>query len=260
MLVIDRAGNVFEFFSTGSRDKPDSPRLEPERMFTDFGGFWGHYEADSAAGRIHFEAEAGVSPNVQGLEFTRSYELDGDLLIMTSTKEPQAQGDTRWTWRRVPTVENLSPAYRQVVGFWRHIDERRINTETGEVESVRERAPSVIVYTPSGFVGVHFPTQEHLPFAGDWPTPEEAREGFRTYLGYWGALGVYPGEVAHYVLNGVQPSAGGILRRSAEITGDELVVTLDSGVGRASDNPPRFVTSVYLHRLSGADDMLPGPQ
>jgi hypothetical protein len=58
----------------------------------------------------------------------------------------------------------------------------------------------------------------------------------------------------------VQPSAGGILRRSAEITGDELVVTLDSGVARASDNPPRFVTSVYLHRLSGADDMLPGPQ
>ena len=26
LLVIDRAGNVFEFFSTGSRDKPDSPR------------------------------------------------------------------------------------------------------------------------------------------------------------------------------------------------------------------------------------------
>jgi hypothetical protein len=79
------------------------------------------------------------------------------------------------TWQRIPTVEHLSPAYRQVVGFWRHVEEARLNTATGEVDNTRQRAPSVIVYTPGGFVGVHFPTLGRSPFAGATPTEDEAR-------------------------------------------------------------------------------------
>jgi hypothetical protein len=151
----------------------------------------------------------------------------------------------------VPTVEHLSPAYRDVVGFWRHIEERRVNTATGEVETTRERAPSVIVYTPGGFVGVHFPTLARPPFAAVTPTEEEAQAA-RNYLGYYGALGVYPGEVFHNVLGGVSPGAGAILRRYAEVKGDELVVTIPSG------NPEStLATTVHLRRLSSADDMLP---
>jgi len=257
LLIIDRVGNVFEFFSTASRDVPESPRLDPQRTFSDFGGFWGRYQPSPAEGRIDFEAKSGVSPNVHGIEFSRSFALDGDTLVMTSTNEPQAQADTRWTWQRVPTVENLSPAYREVVGFWQHVDERRIDTATGEADSIRERSPSVIVYAPSGYFGVHFPTLGRVPFAGETPTVAEAAEGFRTYLGYWGALGVYPGQVFHNVMSGVQPSGGAILRRYADITGDDLVVTLEAGIGRASDEPPPFVTIVNLRRLSGAEDMLP---
>ncbi len=256
LLVIDGAGYVFEFFSTASRDLPESPRLDPQRTFADFGGFWGRYEVDSEAGRIDFESADGVSPNVQGLDFSRSYEVDGDRLVMTSTNEPQAQGDTRWTWQRVPTIENLSPKYREVVGFWQHIEERRVNVATGEVQSTRQRAPSVIVYTPGGFLGVHFPTLGRVPFAGDTPTPEEAEEAFRGYLGYYGALALYPGEVSHNVLAGVQPSAGAILRRYADITGDELVVTI-RGAAQAPDDRPQFATAVHLRRLSGVEDMLP---
>jgi hypothetical protein len=220
-------------------------------VFADNGGFWGRYEAFPADGRIDFEAEEGVSPSVGGLEFSRSYRLEGDRLILTSTDEPQAQGDVRWTWQRVPTVEHFSPAYREVVGFWRHVEESRLNTATGEVDNVRRRAPSVIVYTPGGFVGVHFPSLGRSPFAGDTPTEEEA-QAVRNYLGYYGALGVYPGEVFHNVLGGVSPSAGAILRRFARITGDELVVTIPS------NNPQStFATTVRLRRLSGADEMLP---
>jgi hypothetical protein len=155
------------------------------------------------------------------------------------------------TWQRVPTVEHLTPAYREVVGFWRHVEERRVNTATGEVETARERAPSVIVYTPGGFVGVHFPTLARTPFAGETPTEEEAQAA-RGYLGYYGALGVYPGEVFHNVLGGVSPSAGAILRRFAAITGDELVVTIPSGNPQST-----LATTVHLKRLSGVDDMLP---
>ena len=251
LLVLDGAGNVFEFFTAPSGERPaESARPDPRRAFADNGGFWGRYDVP-AAGRLDFEAEEGVSPNVRGLEFSRSYELSGDSLIITSTDEPQAQGDVRLTWQRVPTVEHLTPAYREVVGFWRHVEERRVNTATGEVESTRERAPSVIVYTPGGFVGVHFPTLGRSPFAGKTPTEEEAQEA-RGYLGYYGALGVYPGEVFHNVLGGVSPSAGAILRRFAKITGDELVVTIPSGNPQAA-----LATTVHLRRLSGADDMLP---
>src|SRR5690606_11171992 len=160
------------------------------------GGFWGRYRALPAAGRIDFEAEEGVSPSMHGLKFSRSYRLEGDRLIVTSTNEPQAQRDVRFTWQRVPTVENLSPAYREVVGFWRRIEEARLTTATGDVDNTRRRAPSVIVYTPGGFVGVHFPTLGRPGFAGEEPTEEEA-QAVRNYLGYYGALGVYPGEVFH---------------------------------------------------------------
>jgi hypothetical protein len=251
LLVLDGAGNVFEFFSTPSGASPSSAQPDPRRVFADNGGFWGRYEAVPAAGRIDFEAEDGVSPSVSGRKFSRSYELAGDRLIMTSTDEPQAQADLRLTWQRVPTVEGLSPAYREVVGFWRHVEESRLNTATGEEDNRRQRAPSVIVYTPGGFVGVHFPTLGRSPFAGETPTEEEAQAA-RNYLGYYGALGVYPGEVFHNILGGVSPTAGAILRRFAKVTGDELVVTIPSGNTQSTN-----ATVVRLRRLSDADDMLP---
>ena len=239
-------------FSTPSGDRSASARPDPRRAFADNGGFWGRYEAFPAAGRIDFEAEEGVSPNVRGLAFSRSYELAGDRLIVTSTDEPQAQGDMRLTWQRVPTVEHLTPAYREVVGFWRHIEEATL--EHGHGRGGQHAAAS---------------TERHRLYAGRLrrrPLPDAralalrrrnadrggSAGGIRNYLGYYGALGVYPGEVFHNVLGGVQPSAGAILRRFAKITGDELVVTIPSGNPQST-----LATTVHLRRLSGADDMLP---
>jgi hypothetical protein len=251
LLVLDHAGNVFEFFYAPSAERAETTQPDPRRIFADHGGFWGRYEPVPAEGRIDFEAEEGVSPSVRGWAFSRAYELAGDRLIVTSTDEPQAQRDVRLTWQRVPTVENLSPTYREVVGFWRHVEEGRLNTATGEADNTRQRAPSVIVYTPGGFVGVHFPTLGRSPFAAETPTAEEAQAA-RNYLGYYGALGVYPGEVFHNVLGGVSPSAGAILRRFAKITGDELVVTIPSGNPQST-----LATTVRLRRLSDVGDMLP---
>jgi hypothetical protein len=258
LLVLDRAGNVFEFFSA----TPVFPRgatvpTGPLLAFEEHGGFWGRYTVDEPARRIIFAAEAGVSPSVQGLEFSRSFELDGDRLVVTSAREPQAQNDTRWIWQRFPTVENLSSAYREVVGFWRNVGERQIDVATGAIQRESQRGPSVIVYTPAGFVGVHFPPRVREPFA-DTPTVEEAQAALRGYIGYWGSLGVYPGEVSHNVLGGVAPTSGAILRRYAAVTGDKLVVRIQGGAARAADDPgPRTATEVLLERLSGADDMLP---
>lgn len=253
MLVIDAAGNVFEFFNTPAvGDTDGSARLD------EFGGFWGRYAIDGA--QLRFESAAGVSPNVRGRSFTRNFELDGDRLVLTASDEPQAQGDLRGIWQRMPVVENLSPAYREVVGFWQHVVERRVDTRSGEVRSENRRDPSVIVYTPAGFVGVHFPSQGREAFAGEEPTASEAQGALRGYIGYFGTLGVYPGEVSHNLLSGVSPSTGSILRRYAEITDDELVVTLQSSGMNVSAEPPAVVTEVVLRRLSDADDMLPAPR
>ena len=131
-------------------------------------------------------------------------------LTMPSGDEPQAQGHKRWTWQRVPTVANLTPGYREIVGFWQHVIERQVNTETGEIRNERERAPSVIVYTPGGFVGVHFPGLGREALPTETPTPEEAQAALRGYIGYFGTLGVYPGEVFHNILSGVAPGAGSV--------------------------------------------------
>ena len=160
---------------------------------------------------------------------------------------------TRWVWDRVPTIDNLSPLYRRVVGFWQHIVEKRVNPTTGAIGTETKRAPSVIVYTPAGFVGVHFPPLNRKPFAGETPTPEEARAALQGYIGYYGALTVYPGQVFHNILAGVSPIGGTILRRSAAITGDELTVQLPPTRNQQGQEAQ---TIVILKRLSGEAEML----
>jgi len=129
-----------------------------------------------------------------------------------------------------------------------------VNVSTGAVLSENKRAPSVIVYTPGGFVGVHFPTLNRKPFAGETPTADEARAAMQGYLGYFGALTVYPGEVFHNILGGVSPAAGTILRRYADIKDNtELTVRLTPN----GNQQVQTQTIVILHRLSGVDDMLP---
>ena len=255
LLILDRAGNVFEFVTSLATQRGGQvPLAEAQAAFAGYGGFWGQYRVDATQRTMTYRAESGVHPNLGGREFSRSFALDENRLTITSVAEPNVPSGTRWTWERVPPIDNLSPLYRTVVGFWRHIVEKRVNSTTGAVGTETRRSPSVIVYTPAGFVGVHFPPLNRKPFAADVPTPEEAQAALRGYIGYYGALTVYPGQVFHNILAGVSPVGGSILRRSAEISGDELVVQLPRTRNQQGDEAQ---TVVVLKRLSGAADMLP---
>ncbi len=255
LLILDRAGNVFELVTSLATQRGGQvPLADAQAAFAGHGGFWGQYRVDAAQRTMTFRAEHGVHPNLGGREFSRSFALDGDRLTITSVAEPNVPSGTRWTWDRVPPIDNLSPLYRNVVGFWRHIVEKRVNPATGAAGAETRRSPSVIVYTPAGFVGVHFPPLNRKPFAADAPTPEEAQAALRGYIGYYGALTVYPGQVFHNILGGVSPVGGSILRRSAVINGDELTVQLPRTRNQQGDEAQ---TVVILKRLSGAADMLP---
>jgi hypothetical protein len=230
-----------------------------------FSGFWGTYTvtATTAGQSMTIRTRGAVHPNLQTAEFGRAFTIDADppklsptshpakLTMTAGTDEPYA--GTRWTWERVPPVENLSPAFRQVSGFWEHVIEKRVNLTTG-VSSETTRAPSVIVYTPSGYVGVHFPPRNRAMLASEEPTEAEARAALDGYIGYFGALTVYPGQVFHHPLANIGLLANGnTIKRFYEASGDALTVTFPAtGTGQQQNT-----TVVTLKRLSGIDQMMP---
>ena len=260
LLVLDAAGWMFEAITRDNRQRPTAVQAsltDAQLVFVTWGGSWGRYRADAGTAQLTLRPEGSFSPNVMGREWVRSYALAGDRLTLTSRPgEPHTRGAMRWTWEKVPPVENLSPGYRQVVGFWRHEGETRVNLTRG-TEATSTRAPSVIVYSPSGYVGVHFPALNRKPFASDaLPTDAEARDALRGYVGYFGALGVYPGQVFHQVLGGTV-SAGTTFKRFFDLSPGGDTVNLRFPVARNAQGEETN-TRVTMKRLSGITDMLGG--
>lgn len=262
LLVIDAAGHYFELVD---RDVPAAlagSLSEAQTAFYRVGGSWGRYEADRDAGRIAFEAFGGRSANLTGAKFSRTFTLaavpdDQDRLTVTSLPgELHALAVTRRVWQRVPTMLGLPNEWRGVAGFWHHQVEGQKNADTGEILSERKRDPSLIVYTPAGFVGVHFPTENRTRFASGEPTDAEAGQD-GNYLGYYATLGLYPGGryqglIFHNILGG-SFTVGSTLRRFFDVRGDEVHLTFPANQGRQGI---RSQTYVRLRRLSDADDML----
>jgi hypothetical protein len=254
LLIVDSAGHVFEFVTRPSQTAGSAgqPQLtDAQNRFNASAGFWGGYRADMSQRRITFTPAGAVHPNLTR-DFVRSFEVAGDKLTITSAPgEPHTRGVTRWTWEKVPAVENLSPGYSKVVGFWQHVVEKRVNLTLKTAPESR-RAPSVIVYSPSGFVGVHFPPLNRQPFASDVPTDAEARAALQGYVGYFGALTVYRGQVFHNILAGISPAPGTILKRFFELNGEEVDVKFPVTVNQQGQETTTYVT---LKRLSGVDQL-----
>jgi hypothetical protein len=253
VLILDAAGYVFEYVTHASpAPMPGGAALsQAQRTLATSGGFWGRYEADAAQQRITLRPNAGLTPNLAGRELTRTFERTNDRLAITGTAaEPYTEGATRWTWERVPSVDNLSPTYRALVGFWENVGESRVNLTTGDSTS-SVRGPSLIVYTPSGYVGVHFAQPQRQPFAQHRPSESEAAAAIKGYIGYFGALNVYPGFVFHQVLGGVSPTMGSTLQRFYELSSDGDAATIKLPTAGQAE------TRVHLRRLSGIADLLP---
>jgi hypothetical protein len=261
LLVFDGAGHALEIATRAGRTPYAGGQPTPAEALTTFnsyGGFWGQYRVDPQQRRISFRNEGALHPNRMGPdqpEEVRTYELQGSRLVVTSTQaQPSALSGTRWTWERVPVLEGFSAAHRRLVGFWQHVVEQRV-TLTDKVLSENRRAPSVIVYTPSGYVGVHFPPLNRARFAADQPTPQEAQAAIRGYVTYFGAYALYAGAVFHQQLAVLGPGQGNTLRRYFEITGDQIRLRFPPAQVQGQGEEARTV--VTLKRLSGEADMMP---
>jgi hypothetical protein len=265
LLVLDSAGYIFEGVQHG---RPQgAPALgERQQVFATFGGFWGRYRVEAGGQSMTITPRGAVHPNLESAEFSRTFTVGSDPAKLTPTSHParlvmtaganEFASGTRWTWERVPPVENLSPSFRQVAGFWEHVIEKRINLTTGTSDDTT-RAPSVIVYTPSGYVGVHFPPRNRGKLANDQPSEDEARAALNGYLGYFGALTVYPGQVFHHPLANIGLIANGnTIKRFYELSSDNATATI-TFPATTTGQGQQTTTSVTLKRLSGIDELLP---
>ena len=257
LLVFDAAGHAFELATSGRRAPYAANQPTPAEaqvVFASFGGFWGSYKVDEPQKKITYRPEGAVNPNAMGQDLVRSYELTGDRLVVTSPADSVDGRDAmRWTWDRVPQLENLTAANRRLVGFWQHVVERRINISTGAVLSETRRAPSIIVYTPSGYVGVHFPPLNRQRFAGAVPTDDEARAAIAGFVSYYGAYTLHPGIVFHHRLIILGNAQGDSLKRFYEITNDEINLKFPPVMNQGQE----VRTVVTLKRLSGEAEMMP---
>ena len=262
MLILDGAGYYFELVDRAVPAALAGGFSDAQRAFYRIGGSWGRYQANRETGRIAFESFAGRSLDLTGAKFSRTFTIasvpdEQDRLTTASLPgELHTLAVATRVWQRVPAMSNLSAEARAVVGFWRHEVEGQKREDTGEMMSEVKRDPSVIVYTPTGFVGVHFPTRNRTGFASAEPTDAEARQQ-GNYLGYYASLGVYPGGrhqglIFHNILGGGL-TIGSTLRRFFDLRGEDVDLTFPAGTNRQGI---RSQTYVKLHRLSSFDDMI----
>ncbi len=258
VLIFDRAGHAFELAETGRRipyaaNQPTP--AEAQAVYSNYSGFWGGYAVDAAQKTITYRPEGAVSPNAMGQSIVRTFELGGDRLVVTATAgEPDGLAGTRWTWDRVPPLENLTAANRRLLGFWRHVVEKRVNVATGATVSETRRAPSIIVYTPSGYVGVHFPPMGRATFAAPVPTADEAAAAIRGFVSYYGAYTLSPGVVFHHRLIILGTAPGDTLKRFYAIDGDTLTLKFPPARNPQGET---IRTEVTLKRISGEREMIP---
>ena len=258
LLIFDRAGHAFELAETGRRMPYAASQPTPAEaqiVYRNYSGLWGGYAVDAQQKTITYRPEGAISPNAMGQDVVRTFDLTGDRLVVTATAaEPDGLSGTRWTWDRAPQLENLTTANRKVLGFWRHVVEKRINVTTGATASEAERAPSVIVYTPSGYVGVHFPPLNRPRFAAGLPTDDEARAAIAGVVSYYGAYTLAPGIVFHHRLIILGTAPGDTLKRFYDITGDTLTLKFPPGRNQQGED---IRTEVTLKRISGEREMIP---
>jgi hypothetical protein len=253
MLVFDGAGHALEIGTSGGRVPIPVNQMtaaDAQSTFASYGGFWGSYRVNSSEKTVAFKPSGAINPTLMGREVTRAYDVAGDRLTISALSGAPEEMGTRWVWERVPAAESLSPAQRRLVGFWEHVVEKRINADTNAIISETRRAPSIIVYTPAGYVGVHFPPMNRTPFAGDHPTGDEARAAITGYVGYYGIYLVYPGLVYHHQLASLNGNTTSF-KRYFEIAGDELTLKFPP----ATIQGQMVRTVVTLKRLSGEADM-----
>jgi hypothetical protein len=256
LLIHDSIGHALEIVTQGGRQAYKQTTPSPEealQAFSTYTGFFGSVAVDPQRSTVTYVAQGNVHPNRIGQKDIASYESSGNRFAVTRrVAESGSSRTVRDLWERLPDLAEMPPLLRQLVGFWEWTADERVNSQGDVVASIK-RAPSIIVYTPTGHVAVHFVPTGRKPFAADKPTGEEARAAMTSYVSYFGVYLLYPDAVLHhYVLVNLYPGNAGITnRRFLRVSEPTATLTFPPGVVNGVEVRQR----VTVKRLSGLAEM-----
>jgi hypothetical protein len=161
--------------------------------------YFGTFVVNEAEKYVIHRREGQINPGGD-VDLKRFYEFVGNRLILTPApaNAPTQPGNNRLTWERLPEAQ-LSATGKQFIGFRRlAYTERTVEKTptTGDRPSEQGRTErdtsrwGFIAYTSTGHMAVQIVRPNRQKYAGQTPTPEEAKAALLTYTSYFGRFTV----------------------------------------------------------------------
>ena len=126
-------------------------------------------------------------------------------------------------------IAQTAEAREAIVGTYELVG-RRVKSEDGQWQPVPDfGSVGYITYGETGHMGVHVMPTNRVPFTGNGPTAEEAREALDGYTAYFGPFSMHSDDdgnyVIHHRLGQINPTGDPDAKRYYDIDGDQLVLT-----------------------------------
>ena len=238
-ILYDPTGHMAAQIMPRDRKKYAATEPTPDEARAALQGYtayFGTFIVNEAEKYVIHRREGQLNPGGE-VDAKRFYEFVGNRLILTpalATDRTQP-GNNHLIWERLPDAP-LSAVGKQLVGFRRLVyTERTVEpapTASGgpRAQGKTERDTSrtgYIIYTPTGHMAVHIVRPDRKKYAGQTPTPEEAKAALQTYTSYFGRFTVdVSGKfVTHHQDAHLNPSVvGSDAKRFLQIEGNRLTL------------------------------------
>jgi len=215
-LAYDPAGYV-----SATIQGPDAP--SPAAV-GGYAAYFGTFAVNDAASTLTHQIFGALQPRFSATDQVQRFTLSGNRLTLGP---PAAAHDTQSSliWERVPDLPNLTPTHRQLIGFWKLVSTERRTTK-GDLARAYPGWTGFIVYAPSGHMMVHMMEPYRRRYAGDAPTPEEARAASQSYTSYFGTYTITgAGSLVHHMEGSInRGSVGSDTERFFEVSGSKLIL------------------------------------
>jgi hypothetical protein len=203
--------------------------------------YFGTFTVNEKEQYVVHHREGQVSPMGE-VDAKRFYQFNGNrvTLMPAAADDPSKPGNNRLTWEKLADVP-LSATAKQFVGFRRLLyTERTVQKAGAAPEKVRNTSQiGYIIYTSTGHLMVHMMQKERKKYAGQTPTPDEAKATITSYNAYMGRFTVNEAEkwVMHHRdgnLNAFR--AGGEVKRFFAFDGPRLILTPEAAANTPGEN------------------------
>jgi hypothetical protein len=214
-LAYDPAGYV-----SATIQGPDAP--SPAAV-GGYAAYFGTFAVNDAASTLTHQIFGALQPRFSATDQVQRFMLSGNRLTLGP---PAAHGtQSSLIWERVPDLPNLTPTHRQLIGFWKLVSTERRTTK-GDLARAYPGWTGFIVYAPSGHMMVHMMEPYRRRYAGDAPTPEEARAASQSYTSYFGTYTITgAGSLVHHMEGSInRGSVGSDTQRFFEVSGSKLIL------------------------------------